>query len=69
MQFGAGYGKSTLNYVCIISIIQLPKFHDHIWNHREKWIQISTNMPGIGSEIRLTIKMSEIRESKATFSQ
>ena len=24
------------------------EFHDHIWNHHKKYIQISTNMPGIG---------------------
>ena len=28
------------------------EFHDHIWNHHEKCIQINTNMPGIGSLIR-----------------
>ena len=28
------------------------EFHDHIWNHHEKCIQKSTNMPGIGSLIR-----------------
>ena len=27
------------------------EFHDHIWNHNEKCIQTSTNMPGIGSLI------------------
>ena len=25
------------------------EFHGYIWNHCEKWIQISTNMPSIGS--------------------
>ena len=24
-------------------------FYDPIWNHHEKYIQISTNMPGTGS--------------------
>ena len=28
------------------------EFHAHIWNHHEKCIQKSTNMPGIGSIIR-----------------
>ena len=28
------------------------EFHDHIWNHHEKCIQKSTNMPGIESLIR-----------------
>ena len=45
------------------------EFHDHIWNHHEKWIQISTDMFGIGSLIRekIHINISEIRESKETF--
>ena len=28
------------------------EFHDHIWNHHDKYIQKSTNMPAIGSLIR-----------------
>ena len=27
------------------------EFHDHIWNHYEKCIEISANMPSIGLEI------------------
>ena len=27
------------------------EFGDYIWNHHEKYIQISTIMPGIGLEI------------------
>ena len=39
--------------------------HDHIWNHHEKYIEISTNMPGIGSVIcELAIEIWEIGESK-----
>ena len=26
------------------------EFGDYIWNHREKYIPISTNMPGFGLE-------------------
>ena len=41
------------------------EYHDHIWNHHEKCIQISTNMPGIGSENReIAVKISETSESK-----
>ena len=41
--------------------IEIVKSHDHIWNHNEKCIQISTNMPGIGSLIReIDIEISEI---------
>ena len=32
--------------------VHLLELHDHIWNHHEKCIEISTNMPGIGSLIR-----------------
>ena len=32
--------------------VKMMEFHDHIWNHHEECIQISTNMPGIGSLIR-----------------
>ena len=41
------------------------EFHDHIWNHHEKYIQKNANMPGIGSLIReIDVKMSEIWERK-----
>ena len=37
------------------------EFHDHIWNHNENCIQISTNMPGIGSLIHgIAVEISEI---------
>ena len=32
--------------------VNILELHDHIWNHNEKCIEISTNMPGIGSLIR-----------------
>ena len=31
--------------------INFLEFGECIWNHREKCIQISTNIPGIGSEM------------------
>ena len=41
--------------------VKIVEFHDLIWNHHEKCIQISTNMPGIGSLIReIDVEMSEI---------
>ena len=40
------------------------EFHDHIWNHHEKCIQISTNMPGIGLEI---CEISRILRNKNDF--
>ena len=37
------------------------ELHDHIWNHHEKCIQISTNMPVIGSQLRkIGVQISEI---------
>ena len=44
-----------------IKNVKIAEFHDHIWNHNEKCIQISTNMPGIGQIIReIAVKMSEM---------
>ena len=40
--------KNVTNFVKNVDILE---FHDHIWNDREKCIQTSTNMPGIGSLI------------------
>ena len=28
--------------------VKIVEFHDNIWNHREKYIKISTNIPSIG---------------------
>ena len=42
--------------------VEIVEFHDHIWNHNEKCIQISTNMPAIGSLIReIAVTISEIQ--------
>ena len=41
--------------------VKIFEFHDHIWNQHKKCIQISTNMPGIGSIFReIAVKISEI---------
>ena len=40
-----GTGQNVSNIVKNVTILE---FHDHIWNHYEKYIQMSTNMPGIG---------------------
>ena len=41
--------------------VKIVECHDHIWNRNEKCIQISTNMPSIGSLIReIAITISEI---------
>ena len=51
-------------------ILKMLEFHYHIWNHHEKCIQISTNMPGIGSLIcEIHVKITEIWEAKWTFAQ
>ena len=40
--------------------VKIVEFHYHIWNHHEKCIKISTNMPSIGSVIReLTFEITE----------
>ena len=35
----------------IIKNVKIQKFDYHIWNHHEKCIDLSTNMPSIGSVI------------------
>ena len=50
--------ENVTNFVKNVNIL---KFHAYIWNHHEKCIQKSTNMPGIGSIIReIAVKISEM---------
>ena len=50
--------KKLTNLVKNVNILE---FHDNIWHHHEKYIQISTNMPNIGSLIReIAVKMLEM---------
>ena len=56
----------------VVKNLKIVVFHDHIWNHNEKCIQISTNMTGIGSvnrEISEAVKISELSEIKHDFGQ
>ena len=51
-------GPNLPNYVKNVKIVE---FHDHIWNRHEKYIKISTNMPGIGALFsEIAVKMSEM---------
>ena len=44
-----------------IKNVRVLEFHDHIWNHHEICIQISTNMPGIGSlNCEIDVNISEM---------
>ena len=43
---------------------------EYIWNHHEKCIKISSNVPGICTLIReIDIKIQKFEESKITFGQ
>ena len=47
---------------------KILELHEHIWNHHGKCIQISPNMPDIGSLIReIDDNISEILESEMAF--
>ena len=49
------------NCTKMVKKVKIVEFHDHIWNHHEKCIQISTNMPGSGSLIcEIHVKITEI---------
>ena len=44
--------RQAKNITNLVNYFEIMEFHDHIWNHHDKSIQISTNMPVIGSQIR-----------------
>ena len=53
--------RQVKNVTNLFKNVKIVEFHDHIWNHCEKFIQKSTNMPGIGSLIReVDVNNSEI---------
>ena len=35
-------------YLEVFRGVEIVEYDDHIWNHNEKCIQISTKVPGIG---------------------
>ena len=43
--------RQVTNLTKFVKNYKIVEFHDHIWNHHEKYIQISPNIPGIGSLI------------------
>ena len=54
------------NLTKFVKYVEIVEFHDH----NENCIQISTNMPGIGSLIReIAVQISKMSESKQTFAQ
>ena len=44
--------------------VQILEFGDYIWDHNEKYIEISTNKPGIGLEF---CEISRILRNKTIF--
>ena len=52
----------------IVKNVKIVESRDNIWNHHEKCIHMSTNMPGIGSLIReIAVEISEMCESYNNF--
>ena len=53
--------RQVKHFTRVSKNINILEFHGHIWNHHEKYIQMSTNMLGIGSLFReIDVKISEI---------
>ena len=55
--------KSELiqNFPQKLKYVKILEFWDYIWSHHEKCIQLSTNLPGIGSLIcEIHVQMSEM---------
>ena len=44
--------RQVTNLTKFVKNVEIVQFNYHIWNHSEECIQISTDMPGIGSLIR-----------------
>ena len=62
--------QQVKNVTTFVKNVEIVEFRDRIWNHNEKYIQISTNMPSIGSLIHeIVVEISEMWESKRTFAQ
>ena len=52
--------RQVKNVKEIVKNVNIVTFHDPIWNHHDKCIQKSTNMPGIGLLIReIDVNISE----------
>ena len=62
--------RQVKNLTNVAKNVKIVEFHYHIWNHHEKCIQISTNMPSIGLVIaEITCEMLEFGENKHNFVQ
>ena len=60
--------RQVKNVTNLVKNVKIVEFHDNIWNPHEKYIEISTNRPGIGLLIcEIASKVSEILESKHIF--
>ena len=53
--------RQVKNVTKVSTNYKILEFGDYIWNHREKCIQVSTNMPGINLE---TLQISRIFRNK-----
>ena len=50
--YAAGVSRRQVeNCTKIVKNVTIIGFHYHIWNHHGKYIQMSTDIPGIGSVI------------------
>ena len=54
--------RQVKNLTNCVKNVKFVEFYDHVWNHHEKYIEINTNIPGIGSlihEIAVTISETQ----------
>ena len=53
--------RQVNNGTNLVKDVKIVTFYDQIWNLHEKYIEISTNISGIGSLFReISVKMSEM---------
>ena len=56
--------RHVQNFTNFVKNVKIMEFHDHIWIHLVKCIQISPNMPEISSLIRkINVKIAKIWEN------
>ena len=62
--------RQVKNLTKFVKNVEIFEFHDHIWNHNEKCIQLCTNMPSIGLVIpEIISEMLEFWENNHNFAQ
>ena len=62
--------RQVKHLIHFVKNVKIVEFYYHIWNHHEKYIEISTNMPCIALVIpEITCEMLKWWENKYNFAE